>query len=99
MVIEIWIDGACEPVNPGGTATYGLVVKDDRQVVHQGSGRVGSGEGMSNNVAEYAGLIAALRYLRSREFHRAIIFSDSQLVVRQSRGEWAANSGGLLAMV
>ena len=23
-----WFDGACEPVNPGGTATFGVVVKD-----------------------------------------------------------------------
>ena len=23
--IEVWIDGACEPVNPGGTVSYGLV--------------------------------------------------------------------------
>lgn len=27
MKLIIWIDGACEPVNPGGTATYGLLVK------------------------------------------------------------------------
>ena len=23
-----WFDGACGPVNPGGTATFGVVVKD-----------------------------------------------------------------------
>ena len=23
-----WFDGACGPVNPGGTATYGIMVKD-----------------------------------------------------------------------
>ena len=22
-----WFDGACEPVNPGGTASFGVVVK------------------------------------------------------------------------
>ena len=26
-----WFDGACGPVNPGGTATFGVVVKDDRR--------------------------------------------------------------------
>ena len=23
-----WFDGACEPVNPGGTASFGVVVKE-----------------------------------------------------------------------
>ena len=25
-LIEAWFDGACEPVNPGGTASYGVIV-------------------------------------------------------------------------
>ena len=28
-----WFDGACEPVNPGGTASFGVVVKDDEGTV------------------------------------------------------------------
>jgi hypothetical protein len=24
-----WFDGACQPVNPGGTATSGIIVKTD----------------------------------------------------------------------
>ena len=29
MNLETWIDGACEPINPGGTATYGVVLKNN----------------------------------------------------------------------
>src|ERR1035437_6247410 len=28
-----WFDGACEPVNPGGTATSGAIVKDKEGTV------------------------------------------------------------------
>jgi hypothetical protein len=46
-------DGACEPVNPGGTATFGVIIKDeDGTVIYEEHGLVGSGDAMSNNVAE-----------------------------------------------
>ncbi|MGD0012733.1 MAG: hypothetical protein ABSE93_29850 [Terriglobia bacterium] len=48
-----WFDGACEPVNPGGTASFGVVIKDkDGTVLRKEHGLVGKGSKMSNNVAE-----------------------------------------------
>jgi len=39
-----WFDGACEPINPGGTATFGVVVKDnDGTVLLKEHGLVGEG--------------------------------------------------------
>ena len=60
-MISIFFDGACEPVNPGGTASYGWVIKKDGKTILSGSGIVGSGEGMTNNVGEYHGLIEGIK--------------------------------------
>ena len=47
-----WFDGSCGPVNPGGTATSGVIVKGKDGTVLLKEGRlVGKGEGMSNNTS------------------------------------------------
>ena len=95
MNIICWFDGACEPVNPGGTASWGIVVKDEDDLIHFSSGIVGQGAGMSNNVAEYAALIALFNYILSMDadIKIALIYGDSQLVIRQMRGEFKVRGG------
>lgn len=89
-MIKIFFDGSCEPVNPGGTAAWGFVIKDGNgRTLRAASGVVGSGRGMTNNVAEYRGLIAALRELESfneKEFVQ--IYGDSKLVICHLNREW-----------
>jgi len=92
-MLQIWIDGACEPTNPGGTASYGVVAKEGFTTIFTKSGIVTRGKGASNNVAEYAALIAALEYLASREFQSATIHSDSQMLVNQMKGDWGVHGG------
>ena len=87
--VEVWIDGACEPKNPGGTASWGAYFTY-AGVPLEDWGIVGSGEGMSNNVAEYAALIEALNIAKSR-YGAAIhlmVYGDSQLVINQMNREW-----------
>ena len=36
-LIECWFDGACEPKNPGGYASYGVIVKVDGRKVWEAS--------------------------------------------------------------
>ena len=89
-----WFDGACEPVNPGGTATFGVVVKaKDGTVLLREHGYVGQGSGMSNNVAEYAGVLHVLKYLASRPPGRVTIHGDSNLVINQLSGKWRIRKG------
>ncbi len=77
-----WFDGACGPVNPGGTATYGIMIKDqDGTILVWEHGLVGKGSTMSNNVAEYAGVLHILKYLSSRPPGRVTIYGDSNLVI------------------
>ncbi len=94
-----YFDGLCEPVNPGGVATYGYVVFiQGLRVVSKGSGiaAVGMwGDRATNNVAEYAGVIAALRELLKLGAVKPVVKGDSKLVIKQLRGEWKVRSEGL----
>jgi ribonuclease HI len=92
--LEVWIDEACEPVNPAGTASYGMVVKNKGLTVFSDSAVVGSGLGMSNNVAEYCGLIAFLKwYIQHALNSDATVYSDSSLLINQMTGYWRARRG------
>jgi ribonuclease HI len=88
-VIEIFVDGGCAPINPGGTAVYAYIIEGDIQKAD--SGVVGSGPGMSNNVAEFQALIKALEQLP--EGTEATVYSDSILLVRVMSGEWRIRAG------
>jgi ribonuclease HI len=89
-----WFDGACEPVNPGGTATFGVVIKDkDCTVLLKEHGLVGKGSQMSDNVAEYGGVLHILKYLSSRPPGRVTIHGDSNLVINQLKGKWRIRKG------
>src|SRR5437867_645681 len=92
----VYVDGLCEPVNPGGTATYGYVIRNDAgKGITRKSGVVGKGPEMSNNVAEYAALCEALRFLISEKMTQLSIEirSDSRLLVNQMKGEWKFHKG------
>ena len=89
-----WFDGACGPVNPGGTATYGIMIKDqDGTILVWEHGFVGKGSAMSNNVSEYAGVLQILKYLSTRSPGRITIHGDSNLVISQLNGKWRIRKG------
>ncbi len=94
-MIEVHTDGACLPVNPGGTATYGYEVKQDGHRLHEDYGVVGKGENMSNNVGEYRAVQKAAEWLIAKGLDSEdIVFkSDSKLVVKQLKGDWKVRKG------
>ncbi|MEM0287233.1 MAG: ribonuclease HI [Nitrososphaerota archaeon] len=93
-MIEVYIDGLTEPVNPGGITTYAFVVYENREKLHEQADIVGQGEGFSNNVGEYAALLAALRWLLENNLTSGIeIKSDSRLLVNQMNGVWKVRRG------
>lgn len=92
--VDCYIDGACEPKNPGGTASWGVYLLAEDMPIEEW-GIVGTGEGMSNNVAEYSALIEAFKLVKK---HFGIdveltIFGDSQLVINQMNHEWEIKGG------
>ena len=95
-LLVVNVDGLCEPVNPGGTATSGYVIRDESgSLIATKSGVVGKGAGMSNNVAEYAALCECLDLLLDRGMTDSPIEvrSDSTLVVNQMVGKWKFRKG------
>lgn len=84
--VQAWFDGSIAPINPGGTARYGIVIKVNGETVHQASGVIGQGNAMSNNVAEYGAVNAVMEYLIDKQITGDVtIFGDSQIVVRRLR--------------
>jgi ribonuclease HI len=82
--VIVHIDGGARG-NPG-TAGFGVHVQDEQgQEVAALYGYLGV---QTNNVAEYAGLLAALQWARQQGISRMTIRSDSQLLVRQILGEY-----------
>ncbi len=94
-MIEVYTDGLCMPINPGGVATYGFEIRQNRVRIYEDQGVVGEGEGMSNNVAEYVAVQKAAEWLYAKGLGaEEIVFkSDSKLVVNQMNGEWKVKQG------
>ena len=85
------IDGGSRG-NPG-PASYGVVIRDPRgEVVAKLKKYIGR---TTNNVAEYYGLIAALDYAQQHHIRALRIESDSELLVKQMRGQYKVKSAEL----
>lgn len=85
------IDGGARG-NPG-PAAYGVVIRDGRgDVVARLKKYIGQN---TNNVAEYFGLIAALDYAQTHALRALRVESDSELLVKQMRGQYKVKSAEL----
>lgn len=85
------MDGAARG-NPG-PASYGIVVRDPSgAVVDRLKKSIGRA---TNNVAEYYALIAVLDYAQAHGIRNVRVESDSELLVRQMRGQYKVKSTGL----
>jgi ribonuclease HI len=85
------IDGGSRG-NPG-PASYGVVIRDPRgEIVARLKKYIGR---MTNNVAEYYGLIAALDYAQSHGIRALRVESDSELLVKQMRGQYKVKNADL----
>lgn len=94
-----------EPINPGGNASWGIHVAKDGEVVEACGGYVGTGKDMSNNVAEFSGVLRALEVIEEVGCSGCdvLIRGDSKLVigllfgVRDHNGvksrKWVAHQG------
>ena len=91
MAIVAYIDGGARG-NPG-PAGYGVRIEDESgTLIAEFNGFLGPS---TNNVAEYNGLLAALKYAQQHGHSRVHIKSDSELLVKQMRGEYRVKNAGL----
>lgn len=93
MTIEA--DAACRG-NPG-PSSYGAIVRnpDTGQAIDYRAGRLNN---VTNNVAEYCGLIAGLVAAQANGATIVEVRLDSDLVVRQMKGEWRVRHPGLVPL-
>jgi ribonuclease HI len=78
--------------NPG-PAAYGVVIRDGKgEIVARLKKYIGQN---TNNVAEYFGLIAALDYAQNHSIRALRVESDSELLVKQMRGQYKVKSEDL----
>jgi ribonuclease HI len=88
------VDGASRG-NPG-EASYGFAITDKRgKIVYKESGYIGRA---TNNVAEYTAVVKALEFALRKKIETIEVRSDSQLLVRQLKGEYKLKSENLRAL-
>ena len=84
------IDGGSRG-NPG-PAGYGVRVEQPDGTIVELKEFLGT---CTNNVAEYSGLLAALRWAAEHGVSQLRIRSDSELLIKQMRGEYRVKNPGL----
>jgi ribonuclease HI len=87
-----WITAYCDGGSRGnpGPAGFGVYIQDERgAVVAELSEYLGR---KTNNYAEYSGLLAALQFALDKDYPRLKVISDSELMVKQLKGQYRVNS-------
>ena len=96
----LYFDGACEPYNPGGIATWGVVLYEDKNIIYKNCGLACEPFSLkaSNNLAEYTALIKGSDQCLNRGIETLTIRGDSQLVIRQMTGEYRVGSTNIIPL-
>ena len=94
MKARLFTDGGARG-NPG-PAAYGFVLETEDGTVLAAEGHaIGVA---TNNVAEYSGLVAGLRKALELHVPDVEVVSDSELLVKQMRGEYRVKNEALRAL-
>jgi ribonuclease HI len=88
---EVFVDGASRG-NPGPSGAGVVVLDEGGRVVDEGARYLGE---RTNNQAEYEALILGLTKVREFRPRRVRIYSDSELLVRQMKGEFRVRNEAL----
>jgi ribonuclease HI len=89
--LVVHVDGGARG-NPGPAAVGVVVAKPDGEVVHAVGETIGAA---TNNVAEYRALLRGIELAREHGASELEIYGDSELVVKQVRGEYKVKDEGL----
>ena len=91
---QLFFDGACRG-NPGPSSFGGVIYDSDKKEVDAFYGYLGFA---TNNVAEYCALLAGLNRCRTLNIRKLKVFGDSNLVIKQVKGEWKIKNDKLRAI-
>ena len=93
-----WFTAHCDGGSRGnpGPSGYGAVVEDSKgHVVAELSQFLGL---QTNNFAEYSGLLAVLQWAVDNGAKHLRVVSDSELMVKQMKGQYKVKSPGLIPL-
>jgi ribonuclease HI len=93
--LTAYTDGGCRVTNPGLGACAFVLKKNGEVIQTKGTPL---GEKISNNVAEYQGLISLLEYVRVNNLHSVLIHTDSQLMANQVNGVYRSATPHLIKL-
>jgi ribonuclease HI len=101
-LIEVYFDGLCQPINPGGISCYAFVVKSGGRTIFTDYGVAGEpfSEDSTNNVAEYTALVKALQWLLENNLgsSKVEVKSDSKLIVNQLTGDYKVKARRIISL-
>jgi ribonuclease HI len=89
--VTLHVDGGARG-NPGPAAAAAVLSTPDGEVVDEATETLGVA---TNNVAEYRGLVAGLRKALELHVPEVEVVSDSELMVKQMRGEYRVKNEAL----
>ena len=89
--IMVYSDGAARG-NPGPAGAGAVLVDPAGTVVARLGRYLGK---QTNNVAEYQGLLLGLKHAKELGYKQVEVRADSQLLIRQLKGEYAVRHAGL----
>jgi ribonuclease HI len=95
LASDDWITAYCDGGSRGnpGPAGFGVYIQDSAgKVLGELSQYLGR---TTNNFAEYSGLLAALEFAITHGHRRLRVVSDSELMVKQMKGQYRVNSPDL----
>jgi ribonuclease HI len=89
--VVVNVDGGARG-NPGPAAIAAVISTPDGQVIEQRGERIGTA---TNNVAEYRALLLGLERARELGAREVELIGDSELIVRQVKGEYKVKHADL----
>jgi len=89
--LVVHVDGGARG-NPGPAAVGVVIADPEGEVVHAVGETIGEA---TNNVAEYRALLRGIELAREHGASELEIYGDSELVVKQVRGEYRVKDAGL----
>jgi ribonuclease HI len=89
--LRVNVDGGARG-NPGPAAIAAILATPDGELVEERKELIGEA---TNNVAEYRALLLGIERARALGANEVELVADSELVVRQVRGEYKVKDAGL----
>jgi ribonuclease HI len=91
MKLTVHVDGGARG-NPGPAAIAAVVSDEDGMVIHEAKETIGRA---TNNVAEYRALLLGIDRAKQLGATELELVGDSELIVKQVRGEYRVKDAGL----